>query len=213
MNRRQMLAGAAATTLTAGCAGASARAEGAKQVMPWEWVEKQGEVTHTDGTPLQFMPKTPKDPNPLENELQKYPRCPYCGMDRTKFSHSRHLIQYSDDLVDGTCSIHCAAISLSLNLDRGPKTIWAGDAGAAAEVKPLIAVDSAHYILNPDQRGTMTARRKFAYGDADKAKEAAGPNGEVVDFDAALTAAYLDMAKDTLMIRKNRAEKRARGKG
>ena len=27
-------------------------------------------AAETDGTPLQFIPKTPKDSNPLENELQ-----------------------------------------------------------------------------------------------------------------------------------------------
>jgi copper chaperone NosL len=51
-------------------------------------------------------------------------------MDRTQFHHSRHLVQYADDLVDGTCSLHCLAISLSLNIDREPKAIWAADFGA-----------------------------------------------------------------------------------
>jgi hypothetical protein len=37
-------------------------------------------------------------------------------MDRKQYHHSRHLIQYSDNLVDGTCSLHCAALSLALNL-------------------------------------------------------------------------------------------------
>jgi copper chaperone NosL len=36
----------------------------------------------TDGTPAQFVPKKAADANPLENELDKYPKCPYCGMDR-----------------------------------------------------------------------------------------------------------------------------------
>ncbi|OEJ64782.1 hypothetical protein BEN30_16045 [Magnetovibrio blakemorei] len=31
--------------------------------------------------------------------------------------------------IPGTCSIHCAAIGLSLNLDRVPKAIYAGAAG------------------------------------------------------------------------------------
>ena len=32
-----------------------------------------------DGTPAQFIPKKPADAKPLENELEKYPKCPYCG--------------------------------------------------------------------------------------------------------------------------------------
>lgn len=167
----------------------------------------------TDGTPLQFTPKTPKDPNPLENELEKYPKCPYCGMDRTKFSHTRHLVHYDDDLVDGTCSIHCAAISLSLNIDRGPKAIYAGDYGSGDKVKPLVNVDEATYLIGSDQKGTMSARSKLAYGDREKAEAAQKEHGgELGDFDAALTAAYLNMAKDTVMIRKRRAERRARMK-
>jgi copper chaperone NosL len=53
-------------------------------------------------------------------------------MERAKFSHTRHLLVYEDDSVEGTCSLHCAAISLSLNMDRGPKALYAGDAGARA---------------------------------------------------------------------------------
>ena len=88
-------------------------------------------AAETDGTPLQFIPKTAPDADPLKDELTKYPKCPYCGMDRTQFNHSRHLVQYQDDLVDGTCSLHCAALSLAINLDRGPKAIYAADFGSA----------------------------------------------------------------------------------
>ena len=164
----------------------------------------------TDGTPMQFMPKGAKDPNPAENDLAKYPKCPYCGMDRTKWSHTRHLIHYSDDLADGTCSLHCAAISLSLNLDRNPKAIYVGDAGAAGEVKPLTNADTATYVIDPGKMGTMTARSKHAYADKAKAEAAKGEKGELANFDEAMTAAYLDMAKDTVMIRKRRAERRAK---
>ena len=57
-------------------------------------------------------------------------------MDRTQFNHSRHLVQYQDDLVDGTCSIHCAALSLAINLDRGPKAIYAADFGSTRRSSP-----------------------------------------------------------------------------
>ncbi len=167
----------------------------------------------TDGTPLQFTPKTPKDPNPRENELQKYPKCPYCGMDRTMFSHTRHLVHYEDDLVDGTCSLHCAAISLSLNIDRGPKAIYAGDYAGSDEIKPLVNVEEATYLIGSSQKGTMSGRSKLAYGQRRQAEAAQKEHGgELGDFNTALTAAYLDMAKDTMMIRKRRAERRAKMK-
>lgn len=174
------------------------------------WVEASGNQCEHDGTPLQFMPKKAPDATPLENELEKYPACPYCGMNRTKFNHSRHLVQYDDDLVDGTCSIHCLAISLSLNIDRGPKAIYAADFGSAEKVKPLVKVDQASYLIGSKLRGTMTMNSKMAFASSDAAKAAQGKEGgELGNFDQALKQAYLDMAKDTMGIRKRRAEKRA----
>jgi nitrous oxide reductase accessory protein NosL len=173
------------------------------------WVSASGAACEGDGTPLQFMPRTAPDPLPLENELAKYPKCPYCGMDRTEYHHSRHLVQYDDDLVDGTCSIHCLAISLSLNLDRGPKAIYAADFGATAEIKPLTPVDKASYLIGSKLKGTMTANSKVAFADKAQAEAVmAKEGGALASFDEALRQTHLDMAADTVRIRKNRAEKR-----
>ncbi len=162
-----------------------------------------------DGTPTQFIPKTPKDPNPLENELNKYPRCPYCGMDRAQYHHARHLVHYADDRVDGTCSLHCLSISLAINLDREPKAIYAPDNASAEAVKPLIDVDQATYLIGGKLPGVMTHRGKTSYGSREAALAAKELHlGEIGDFAAALTASYADLAKDTLMIRKKREERR-----
>jgi nitrous oxide reductase accessory protein NosL len=162
-----------------------------------------------EGTPLQFIPKKPADPQANVNDIEKYPKCPYCGMDRKQYHHSRMLIQYSDDLADGTCSLHCAAISLSLNVDREPKALWVGDNAAADEVKPLVEVDKATFLVGSKLPGVMTANSKVAYGTEEAAKAAQAANGgELVKFDQALLAAYADMSKDVARIRKNRAERR-----
>lgn len=162
-----------------------------------------------DGTPLQFVPKTPKDATPLENELKKYPKCPYCGMDRAQFHHARHLVHYADDLVDGTCSIHCLSISLAINLDREPKAIYAPDNASAEAVKPLVNVDKAAYLIGGKLPGVMTHRSKVSYGNKEAALAAKEQHGgEIGDFAGALTASYADLAKDTLMIRKKREERR-----
>lgn len=113
-----------------------------------------------DGTPLQFTPKTAPDPKPLDNELAKYPKCPYCSMDRRQYHYSRHLVHYQDDLADATCSLHCAALSLALNLDRGPKVIYAADFGATVEPKPLVDVDAATYLIGSKLPGVMTKQSK-----------------------------------------------------
>ena len=193
MNRRNLLTSAALAPFALAAGSIAARA---KMMTPWEWTRKNGVTNHLK-----------VDANPTENEFEKYPRCTYCGMARKQWSHTRHLIQYDDDATEGTCSIHCASISLSLNMDRNPKNIWVGDAGSDAEVKPLIKVEDAHYAINPQKPGTMTGVSKWAYADPATATSAGAE--KVVDFEGALQAAYGDMAKSTMMIRKKRAEKRA----
>ena len=128
--------------------------------------------------PLQFIPKTPHRMTiHWKTSCRNTPKCPYCGMDRTKWHHSRHLVQYDDGLVDGTCSIHCLAISLSLNIDRGPKAIYAADMGSDAEIKPLVEVDKASYLIGSNLKGTMTKKSKMAFVSADAAKAAKQKHG------------------------------------
>ncbi|MEW6720865.1 MAG: nitrous oxide reductase accessory protein NosL [Thermodesulfobacteriota bacterium] len=162
----------------------------------------------TDGTPMQFIPKKAADPQAAENDIAKYPKCPYCGMDRRQYHHSRMLVHYSDDLADGTCSLHCAAISLSINVDRGPKAIYVADNGSAADPKPLIEAGNAVFLVGSSLKGVMTARSKVAYGTEAAAKASQAANGgELAEFDKVLLAAYADMAQDVAMIRKRRAER------
>lgn len=162
-----------------------------------------------DGTPAQFVPRTAPDPQPQVDDIAKYPRCPYCGMDRRQFHHSRMVVHYADDLADGTCSLHCAAISLSLNIDRDPKAVWVGDNAAEDDPRPLAEADKASFLVGSTLPGVMTARSKVAYGNADAARAAqAASGGELTDFDGALLAAYTDMSADVARIRKNRAERR-----
>jgi copper chaperone NosL len=196
MERRQLLTGA----MTLGLVGVFGKVGAADRP-----------ACEGDGTPLQFMPRTAPDPEPLVDELEKYPRCPYCGMDRTQWHHSRHLVHYEDGRVDPTCSLHCAAISLSLNIDLGPKAIYAADFGSGQTPRPLLNVDSGVYLIGSALPGTMAARSKMAFASAGSAEAArAAHGGQLADFDAALTAAYEDMARDTAMIRRRRAERRAR---
>lgn len=209
IERRKLLKLLTAASLT-GIAGGVSANSGIGVMMPGKgWLSASGAACEGDGTPLQFIPKTQPDADPLSDELKKYPKCPYCGMDRTKWHHSRHLVQYDDDLVDGTCSIHCLAISLTLNIDRGPKAIYAADFAAEGEIKPLVNADSATYLIGSKLRGTMTANSKMAFSTRAAAEMVQQTErGTLAGFDDALRLAYVDMAKDTLMIRKRRTEKR-----
>lgn len=162
-----------------------------------------------DGTPAQFTPKKPADPRPLENDIEKFQKCPYCGMDRKQYHHSRMLVHYSDDIADGICSLHCAAISLSLNVDREPKGIYVADNASDAELKPLVEVEKAVFLIGSQVKGVMTKRSKIAYGSEEAARKSQAANGgELGNFDVALLGAYSDMSQDVAMIRKNREERR-----
>lgn len=208
-SRRRAL-GLLAAGSTLGLLGGPRQAVGVGAMMPGKgWLQARGEACHGDGTPLQFIPKTDPDPAPLRDELKKYPKCPYCGMDRTQWNHSRHLVHYDDDLVDATCSIHCLAISLSLNLDRGPKAIYAADFGSADAIKPLMEVDEVRYLVGSKLAGTMTKTSKMAFASEAAVRAAqALHGGELADFSSALRATYLGMAEDTTGVRRRRAERR-----
>lgn len=207
-NRRKVLKMLTAIGL-GGLAGQGLAGPGIGVMVPGKgWVKSTGQQCEGDRTPLQFIPKGQPDDNPLADELQKYPKCPYCGMDRAMWHHSRHLVHYDDGLADGTCSIHCLAISLSLNIDRGPKAIYAADFGADGKPKPLVNVDQASYLIGAKLKGTMTGKSKMAFASADAAKAVqAEKGGQLGDFDDALRAAHLSMADDTMMIRKRRGER------
>lgn len=193
MKRRDLLKLSLATgALAAGSGGASAQAACAG-----------------DGTPAQFTPRKPADPTPLEGELQKYTHCPYCGMDRREHHRARMLVQYSDNLPDAVCSIHCLSISLSINIDREPKQIWGPDYGASAEPRPLLPVDQLTYLIGADLKHAMTKRSKHSFASTEVLEQFRGKHGGTPgNFDEALKQAYLDMAEDVRMIRKNREERR-----
>ena len=203
-NRRSWLTTVSVGSLALGATGLTVAQTHANPGMPpMQWTDAYGPVANL-----------PKDTDPLTNELEKYPRCRYCGMERAKFSHTRHLLVYEDNSVEGTCSLHCSAISLSLNMDRGPKAIYAGDAGATDAIKPLVLVDKMHYVVDPGKPGTMTKVSNSAYASRAAAEAAAGTEAatkagaKIVDFKSALTSAYLVMADDTVMLRKRRGEMR-----
>ena len=194
MNRRDLLKLSALTGIAAVSTQASANA-----------------ACTTDGTPNQFIPKKAPDAAPLENDIEKYQKCPYCGMDRKEHNKTRMLVQYSDDLADGVCSIHCLALSLSLNIDREPKGIWGPDFGSTVEPRPLLPVDGLTYLIGADLKHAMTKKSKHSFASADVAKEFQAKHGGTLgNFNEALRESYLGMADDVTQIRKNREERRKR---
>ena len=136
-----------------------------------------------------------------QEDIQKQPSCKYCGMDRAKFAHSRMLLEYDDGTAVGTCSIHCLAVDLALNIDKTPKSIQVGDYGT----KNLIDAEKAFWVVGGSKMGVMTKRAKWAFEKKEDAQKfLAQYGGQSATFDQAMTAAYEDMYSDIKMIREKR---------
>ena len=140
-----------------------------------------------------------------QEDIQKHPSCKYCGMDRKQFAHSRMPIEYDDASTVGTCSIHCGAIDLALNIDKTPKAVRVGDYNA----KTLIDAEKASWVIGGNKLGVMTKRAKWAFDKKENAEKFIKENGgETVTFDVVMKAAYEDMYADTKMIRDRRKLKK-----
>ena len=136
-----------------------------------------------------------------QEDIQKYSSCKYCGMNRQQFAHSRIFIEYDDASSVGTCSIHCAAVDLAINIDKTPKAIQVGDYNS----KTLIDAEKASWVLGGTKMGVMTKRAKWAFEKKEEAEKFIRENGgEMATFDVTMKAAYEDMYQDTKMIRERR---------
>lgn len=141
----------------------------------------------------------------FSDDLKDHPTCKYCGMDRQMFAHSRMLVEYDDGSTVGTCSLHCLAIDLVLNIDKTPKGFFVGDYNG----RTLIDAEKAFWIIGGSKPGVMTKRAKWAFEKKEAADKFLLDNGGTqAMFDAALQAAYQDIGDDTKMIRERRKLRR-----
>ena len=140
-----------------------------------------------------------------QQDIDKHASCKYCGMDRKMFAHSRMLLVYDDGSELGTCSLHCVAVDMALNIDKTPKIIQVAD----FNTKNLIDAEKAVWVIGGEKPGVMSRRAKWAFekkADAEAFIQAS--KGTLADFEAAIKASYEDMYADTQMIREKRKAKR-----
>lgn len=140
-----------------------------------------------------------------QEDIHKHPNCSYCGMDRAKFAHSRVFIVYDDGSSLGACSLHCAALDMAVNIDKGPVSIQVGD----YNTRQLIYAETAFWVIGGQKPGVMTRRATWAFQnqkDAQQFIQAYG--GEAATFEQAISTAYQSMYQDTKMIREKRKMKR-----
>jgi copper chaperone NosL len=137
-------------------------------------------------------------------DIQNHQSCKYCAMDRGQFAHSRMEIAYNDASVVATCSIHCAAVDLALNIDKTPKSLMVGD----YNTKNLINAEKAFWVIGGNKPGVMTHRAKWAFENKNDAQTFITQNGgKMASFDEAMKASYEDIYQDTKMIRDKRKMK------
>lgn len=137
------------------------------------------------------------DEAPWENELEKYPRCVICNMDRRQFHYARHLLHYGDGHAEGTCSNNCAAECMLRERRRGFNAIYAPDYGVAGEPKPMIEVSTAIYLIGSDLRGVMSPVSKYAFSDKAKAEAVvAVAGGRLGSFAEAIAASLEDYSRN-----------------
>lgn len=145
-----------------------------------------------------------------QDDIQKSPSCKFCNMDRAKYAHSRMLVTYDDGTMLGTCSLHCLAIDLSLNIDKTPNSIEVGDFNN----KNLIDAEKAFWVVGGNKPGVMTQRATWAFAKKEDAEKFIMENsGALATFDEAMKAAYESMYADTKMIREKRKMKKMQGAG
>ena len=103
-------------------------------------------------------------PVSAQEDIEEFPACKYCGMDRQMFAASRVLIEYGEGEKVPLCSLHCAAVDLALNIDKTPRHIWVADFCH----EELIDADKAFWAVGRRKPGVMTKRGKWAFGDKER---------------------------------------------
>jgi nitrous oxide reductase accessory protein NosL len=124
------------------------------------------------------------------------PACEKCGMDRTRFAHSRMLIEYADHSVVGLCSLHCVAEELAQHPEKPVQSLKVAD----YNTKELIDAATATWVIGGSKKGVMTFVPKWAFLHKEEAQAFVAENGgEVTTFDAALQAAKEELTGEGSM--------------
>ena len=140
-------------------------------------------------------------PAQVPEDIRKHPTCKYCEMNRQHFAHGRMLVTYDDKSSLGVCSIHCAAIDLAVNTDKGLVSIEVADYNS----HNLLDAEDAYWVIGGNRSGVMTRRAKWAFREKKDAEAFILRNGGVsATFDEAIKAACKDMYEDSKIIRGKR---------
>ncbi len=129
----------------------------------------------------------------VQEDIAAQKNCRVCGMSREMFSQSRFLVEYDNGSVSATCSARCAALDMSLNMGRMPKSIRVAD----FTTRQLIDAEKAYWVIGGKKEGVMSSRAKWAFQKKQEAEGFRAKNGgKPGTFQEALKASFEDMYKD-----------------
>jgi nitrous oxide reductase accessory protein NosL len=120
------------------------------------------------------------------DKIEAPAECKQCGMDRTKFGHSRMVVTYEDGSSSGTCSLNCVVTDTKKAKGKAVKSFQVAD----YNTKKLIDAKSAAWVIGGSKKGVMTSIAKWAFADKKGADAFIKQNGgKPATFDEALKAA------------------------
>jgi nitrous oxide reductase accessory protein NosL len=121
-----------------------------------------------------------------ETKVEAPDACVHCGMDRTKFGHSRMIVTYTDGSSAGTCSLNCVVTDMSKNKGKSVKSFQVAD----YNTRKLTDAKTASWVIGGSKKGVMTKVAKWAFADKKDADAFIKVNGgTAATFEDALKAA------------------------
>jgi len=136
-----------------------------------------------------------------QDDLERHPSCPLCGMDRREYAHSRMLVEYAKNEATGTCSIHCAASEISVNRQKTLVSMRVAD----YFTRELILAEKAFWVIGGSKAGVMTMRAKWAFKGKEGAERFVKENGgQLATYHDAMKATFEDMYEDIKRIHEKR---------
>lgn len=146
---------------------------------------------------------------PFDIDAKEEPTwCPLCGMNLKMYHQTSNRLTFSDKSDVQTCSIFCAAQFY----EKRPTEIERWEV-VDYETKKWIDAKKAHWLIESDIPGVMTAVSKLAFLAMDDAKKYQKKHGGTIGtFDDALNRTLSDMGSDRKMIMAKVAERAKVGK-
>ncbi|MBL0224929.1 MAG: nitrous oxide reductase accessory protein NosL [Geobacteraceae bacterium] len=127
-----------------------------------------------------------------ETKVEAPDACVHCGMDRTKFGHSRMIVSYTDGSSAGTCSLNCVVTDIAKSKGKTVKSYQVAD----YNTRNLTDAKTASWVIGGSKKGVMTKVAKWAFADKKDADAFIKANGgKLATFDEALKAAEAEHAE------------------